>query len=162
MIHVRLVKRRVFEVIGRKTWISEQDSSLFTRFWERCRDEGTLDALMRLSAGKAGPQTGGVLLGVSLVERDPSNRSFEFMIGIERPEEVDAPDLVRHTVPAGLWAVFACRGPIPEALVLSEVYAFQDWLPASGYAHASASEMEVYPPGDEDYCEFWLPIQAKA
>ena len=84
------------------------------------------------------------------------------MIGIERPEEADAPELTRHTVLAALWAVFACRGPMPEALVRSEMYAFHDWLPASGYAHAHAPEMEVYPPGGEDYCEFWVPIKAKA
>ena len=43
----------------------------------------------------------------------------------------------------------------------SEIYAFTQWLPASGYAHANAPEMEVYLPGvsgAEYVCEFWLPV----
>ena len=47
----------------------------------------------------------------------------------------------------------------------AEIYAFTQWLPASGFSHALAPEMEVYLPtrenGDEGGCEFWLPIVRK-
>jgi len=39
---------------------------------------------------------------------------------------------------------------------------FTQWLPASGFVHAPAPEMEVYLEGShaEDYvCEIWLPAQ---
>jgi AraC family transcriptional regulator len=35
-----------------------------------------------------------------------------------------------------------------------------EWLPNSGYEHALAPEMEVYPSQGEEYCEFWLPIRS--
>jgi AraC family transcriptional regulator len=41
--------------------------------------------------------------------------------------------------------------------------AFMHWLPTSGFRHASAPELEVYPPDDAAggvLVEFWLPIVA--
>lgn len=42
---------------------------------------------------------------------------------------------------------------------------FQEWLPATGYEHAEAPELEVYPGGDtraDDYrCEVWIPVVKK-
>jgi AraC family transcriptional regulator len=88
------------------------------------------------------------------------------MIAIEKPEKHPA-GLETYLVPAARWAVFECIGKVPEAIVESEIYAFTKWLPASGYDHARAPEMEVYFPGndgssEESYCEFWLPITEKS
>jgi AraC family transcriptional regulator len=159
----RIVERPAFRVAGKKTWISGQDNALFGRFWAQCKTDGLFDTFARLTGFQAGPQTGGATLGISRVEQDPSNRAFFFMIAVELPEARDAGDLECYTVPASRWAVFECRGPIPAALVESEIYAFTQWLPSSGCIHALAPEMEVYPPqgnanDGEDYCEFWLPI----
>lgn len=162
MIDVRLVECAAFAVLGRKTWISGQDTQQFGRFWEKCRADGLLQHLEQLGGLQPGPHTRGVTLGVSCVAADPANRAFDYLIGIEETPQTPPNALERCAVPAGLWAVFACRGKMPEALVTSEIYAFSQWLPASGYQHAAAPEMEVYPPqtpGSEPYCEFWLPIQ---
>jgi AraC family transcriptional regulator len=163
MIDVRLVERPAFEVVGRKTWIGGQDNAEFGRFWAQCRADGLLAALAELRGSQPGPQTDGMFLGVSQVERDPSDRAFYFMIAVEAPADSSDADLERHTVPAARWAVFRTQGAIPDALVEAEMYAFGEWLPASGYAHAPAPEMEVYPPegeGEAGLVEFWLPIQS--
>ena len=85
------------------------------------------------------------------------------MIAIEVPEgwngEWQAGALEHYEVPESEWAVFACRGKLPEALVAAEVYAFTEWLPNSSYRHALAPELEVYPAqAHANSCEFWLPI----
>ncbi len=161
----RLVERPAFEVAGKKTWISGQDNALFGRFWEQCRAEGLIKLLNQLSGFKAGPQTGGVMLGISRVERDPMNRAFDYMIAIERPEAGVTAGLEAYRVPASQWAVFECQGKMPEALMEAEIYAFTKWLPTSGFTHALAPEVEVYLPTreneNEDRCEFWLPIVQK-
>ncbi len=165
MIEVRLVERPAFAILGRKTWISGQDTQQFGRFWEKCRAEGLFERLEQINRLQPGPQTQGVTLGVSCVAADPTQRAFDYLIGVEETALTPANDLERCPVPASLWAVFACRGKVPEALVASEIYAFSQWLPASGYRHAAAPEMEVYPPqapGSEAYCEFWLPITQAA
>ncbi len=157
MIKHRIVRLPSFEVVGPKTWISGQDSEPFGRFWAQCRQDGSLDALRQITGLQPGKHTQGFMLGISRVERDPSNRSFYYMIAVERPESSVVPnDLEVYRVPEAQWAAFECRGQIPESIVQTEMYAFMQWLPSSGYEHALAPEMEVYLAGDA--CEFWLPI----
>ena len=165
MVNYRLVERPAFEILGKKTWIAGQDNALFGQFWAKCQAEGLFQVFEALSGMQPGTQTHGVTLGVSCVEQDPTNRAFYYYIAIEKPPS-DAPaDLESRLVPASLWAVFEARGPIPDALVEAEMFAFSQWLPQSGYVHAAAPEMEAYPPTDNDqapYCEFWLPIMRPA
>ncbi len=164
MTQYHLIKRLAFEVLGKKTWITGQDNALFSRFWEECRESGLFQQFKTLSAFRPGLQTGGTTLGISRVESDPACREFFYMIAIEKPQDAPESDLEVYQVPAATWAVFECRGTIPDALVESEIYAFTQWLPDSGYIHAMAPEMEVYPPekdGPEAYCEFWLPVAKK-
>jgi AraC family transcriptional regulator len=166
MIKYRLINRPACEIIGRKTWISGPDNEQFGRFWDQCRAEGLFAVLEKVSNWQPGPQTGGITLGVSRVEQDPSKRDFYYMISVEKPPEAQLPDLETYQVPASMWAVFECRGRLPDAIVESEMYAFMEWLPSSEYVHAHAPEMEVYfagPDGtsEECYTEFWLPVALK-
>ena len=161
MTAYRLIELPAFEVLGKKTWISGQDNALFGQFWEQCRSEGIFQQFEVLGGLRPGPNTGGVTLGISFVEKNPALRAFYYMIALEKTPDMAESDLEVYRVPAGLWAVFECRGKIPDGLVEAEIFAFTQWLPASGYVHAPAPEMEVYPPGNggtETYCEFWLPI----
>ena len=161
MANIRIVECPAFHVVGRKTWISGQDNELFGRFWETCRQEGLFDLFEQITHLQPGQQTGGTTMGISRVENDPSLRSFDYMIAVETSHDNNTGDLEAYLVPASLWAVFECRGKVPDSIVTSEIYAFSEWLPASGYRHANAPEMEVYLPGEsgDDYlCEFWLPI----
>jgi AraC family transcriptional regulator len=160
IVPYRLVDRPAFGVAGRSTWIDGPDNEQFGRFWLDCGADGTFDRFHAVSGLAPGPQTQGHVLGISRVEADPSNRSFGFMVAVEVPEGVDTGDLELYTVPAARWAIFEAHGSVPEALVTAEIYAFSEWLPASGYVHALAPEMEVYPPSPdaEPYCEFWLPL----
>jgi len=161
MVTPRIVERPAFRVAGRKAWISGPDNAIFGRFWVQCRAEGLFETFARLTGMRPGAQTGGTVLGVSRVEQDPAKRDFYYMIAVET--EAEAEGLESYLVPAARWAVFSSRGLMPEALVQAEMHAFMEWLPASGYRHALAPEMEVYPPeeagpGGEVSCEFWLPI----
>jgi len=164
MVNFRLIERPAFGVIGKKTWIGGQDNELFGRFWQECQSNGLLAALAQLRSGQSGPQTGGLTLGISRVEQDPAKREFFYMIAIEKPAS-GLPGLLEgmetYLVPATNWAVFECRGKVPESIVQAEMFAFMDWLPNSGYEHALAPEMEVYPNQGDEYCEFWLPIRPK-
>jgi AraC family transcriptional regulator len=164
MTDYRIVERPAFEVIGKKTWISGQDNDLFGRFWEQCKADGLFEIFERIGGLQPGLQTRGVTLGVSCVEKDPTNRAFYYLIGMEKPKGCTTMELESYQVLASQWAVFECRGKVPDSIVKAEIYAFTEWLPASGFVHANAPEMEVYPPesdggSDDNYCEFWLPIK---
>jgi AraC family transcriptional regulator len=162
MVPYRIVERPAFRIAGKQTYISGPENSQFGQFWELCREGKLFDHFRELSNLSPGPQTGGVMLGVSRVEQDPARRDFDYMIAIELSETLDATDprlegLEIATVPAATWAIFDAHGPLPDAIVTAEMYAFGEWLPGSGYIHARAPEMEVYLPGDA-LCEFWLPV----
>ena len=162
MVHFRILKRPAFEVIGKKTWIGGQDNDLFGRFWQESHRNGLVITLQQLNANQPGPQTDGMALGISRVEQDPSKREFYYMIAVEKPENCPSLDEMETCrVPATQWAVFECHGKIPESIVQAEMFAFMEWLPTSGYEHALAPEMEVYPGTNEEYCEFWLPVRPK-
>ncbi|MBN1877822.1 MAG: GyrI-like domain-containing protein [Anaerolineae bacterium] len=163
MVNYRIIERPAFDVIGKKGWIAEQDD--FERFWEQCRADGLLAIFEALNGWQRGAQTNGTTLGISRVEKDPTNRDFYYMIAIEAPPDCSNADLEHYQVPASQWAVFECHGKVPQSIVQAEMFAFMEWLPTSGYVHAFAPEMEVYYPGessDDYYCEFWLPIIRKA
>ncbi len=162
----RIIERPAFTVVGKKTWISGQDNDLFGRFWEQCQAEGLFEMFGQINDFQPGPQTRAATLGISCVEKDPMNREFYYLIAIEKPEDYTDTELEIYQVPASQWAVFECRGKVPESIVQAEIFAFTEWLPASEYIHANAPEMEVYPPesdgqSDDNYCEFWLPIKKK-
>jgi AraC family transcriptional regulator len=166
MIKCRIIEKPAFEVVGKKTWISGQDNNLFGQFWVQCQNEKLFELFEQLSDNQSGIQTKSSVLGISCVEKDPTDRAFHYMIAIEKPEK-RSEELEIYYVPASRWAIFACVGKIPEAITKSEIYAFTEWLPSSEYEHAKAPEMEVYFPendgsSDESYCEFWLPISQKS
>lgn len=166
MIKCRIIEKPAFEVIGKKTWISGQDNNLFGQFWVQCQKARWFELFEQLSDNQPGLQTKSSVLGISCVEKDPTDRAFHYMIAIEKPEKCSE-ELETYHIPTSRWAVFACVGKIPEAIVKSEIHAFTEWLPSSEYEHAKAPEMEVYFPGndgssDDSYCEFWLPITQKS
>ncbi len=165
MTNVRIIERPAFGILGKKVWITGPDNEQFGNFWQKCRSEGLFDLFdqIKQQAGRVtGLQTDAAVLGVSRVESDPANRSFFYMVAIEAPRELATGDLEYFRVPASKWAVFECKGKVPESIASAEIFAFTEWLPASRFTHALAPEMEVYLANpDAETCEFWLPVMDK-
>ena len=72
-------------------------------------------------------------------------------------------------IPEYTWAVFPCRGAMPQALQSVNTQVFNEWLPASKYEIASGFNIEFYTDetkyalGSQDpeyYSEIWVPIKA--
>lgn len=155
MVNVRIESKAEFKVTGKKTWISKVED--FYDFWRKCHGDDTISALKSLVGHKAGTITQSLVFGVSRVENDPSYRDFYFYIVTEY-EGNDNRDFETFTIPASQWAIFESKGDVLSALYEAEMYAFKEWLPSSGYIHAMAPELEVYPARDSQIVEFWLPI----
>lgn len=155
---VRIERKPSFGVIGKSVWISGQDNEQFGAFWSEAHKSGLVSRLKALSNG--GRATNADIFGVSCVERDPDNRAFYFLIAAEGEltEELRKEGLEGRVIPECEWAIFGNRGELPMSLVNAEMYAFCEWLPKSGYRHALAPELEVYPRDDGGAVEFWLPI----
>ena len=94
-----------------------------------------------------------------------SENGFSYWIaGLYQGGEVPE-GLELYSFPAGEWAVFKARGPIPESLQALNTAVWQEWFPGEGRrSHADGcATLEVYSAGDPrspDYeCGIWVPIQ---
>lgn len=110
--------------------------------------------------------------GICIDDESPARDSFEYMIAdIYRGQEV--PDgLVLREIPAFTWAIFPCRGAMPEAIqgVTNRIYT--EWLPtvfdfeiAAGICVEMYDDPRKYSKGNEDgnyYSEVWVPIRRKS
>ena len=152
MVKVRIENKPEFEVIGVKTWISKVED--FHNFWNKCHEDDTISTIKSLGNHNV---TGSLIFGVSRVENDPNNRDFFFYIATEYAGDGNK-DFEIFAIPASQWAIFESKGDVSNALFEAEMYAFKEWLPSSGYIHAKAPELEVYPVRDSQIVEFWLPI----
>ena len=159
MVEVRIEKKPSFIVSGKKIWISGQDNSLFAKFWEDCNSDGTVERLKQLSEKADKNVTKSLIFGVSRVEKDPSNRAFDFYICSECENNDEFESFV---IPECEWAIFRNTGDnVGAALIEAEMYCHMDWLNKSEYKHAFAPEIEVYPYNDNSSVEYWLPIVRK-
>jgi len=128
--------------------------------WEEFDRTKHGEELDKITQGKPGPVTGAVYLSACVVGEKVDE--YTYTIGVENPG-VEAPaGFEVIPVPASTWAVFEVVGPFPETINKMQDRVFMEWFPSTGYEHAGAPELEVYPPGDrgsKNYrCQYWMPI----
>ena len=113
-----------------------------------------------LRQGEARP-----VMGVYGVCLDSDQRSFDYMIADDYVPWSDVPaGCVTHTIPAATWAVFPCRGALPDALQSVNTRIWKEWVPGNGeWCMAGNFNIEVYTPPTEkpedNYCEIWVPVK---
>ena len=89
------------------------------------------------------------------------------LIHIYTPVREVPEGFITKTIPAFTWAVFSCRGAMPEALQDVNTKIFSEWLPAlkeyefaAGYCIEYYEDPQKFPKGTMDenyYCEIWIP-----
>ncbi len=91
--------------------------------------------------------------------------SIEYMIADYCNEDRELVEgLVVKELPAGTWAVFPCRGPMPTALQEVNTKIWNEWLPSQEeYEMAADYSIEFYDEmsGDPEECysEIWVPVR---
>jgi AraC family transcriptional regulator len=158
-MNFKIEEKAGMRFVGKKEAVSCVGGQNFERIpqiWQEVFQEGSFDKIMALSNGNP---TG--VLGICAKFRD---KEFDYFIASSSDSEVPE-GMDELVIPASLWVVFQCVGPMPKAIqdVWKRVYT--EWFPNSGYEHAGGAEIEWYSDGDgdaEDYVsEIWLPIIKK-
>ncbi len=92
---------------------------------------------------------------------DTDGETFDYLIADDYiPCETIPEGCVTKTLPAGTWAVFPCRGKLPEALQDVNTRIWNEWLPScKQYKLAGNYNVELYTPGPGDYSEIWVPVE---
>ncbi len=160
MLDYKIVEQAGFYAIGKAITVStKEDENLdhIPRFWDECSRDGTLEKLCADFHREE-------MLGVC-TDFDHQSGRFTYMIAVRGGEAYVGQDYLVRQIPANTWAVFTSTGPMPDAIQAVWRHIFQEWLPSSGYEHADAPDLEVYPPGDPNSvnyrCEVWIPIIKK-
>lgn len=111
------------------------------------------------------------MYGVNIDESMKGNE-FEYLIADNYNPANPIPEgCVTRIIPKHTWAVFACKGPMPDAMTDANKKIFSEWLPnsknyeiAAGYNIEMYEDDSKYPKGTQDesyYSELWIPVRKK-
>jgi len=155
-MNYKIVDKESFTVVGKQrriTMVNGENFKQVPEFWDDCMKDGSYQWIKS--------NTGN--LGVLGICKDFGENEFNYMIGVEEIKDTLPRGYISATIPAATWAVFESVGALPEAIQDLNRRIFTEWMPSTGYQHACAPELEVYPEGDihsSDYkCEIWIPIK---
>lgn len=154
----KIEQKSSLRLIGKSTKISCKDGLHYTKipeFWNECQRNGTFSRLISMDTGV----TNG-LFGLFGYYDDHSN---EIDYSIMVISETDLPKgFDEIIIPKTAWAVFDCRGPVPQAIQNGWKYLNEEWLIKYPFKHAPCPELEWYSAGntyDENYLsQIWIPI----
>ena len=155
----KIVKKEKFTVVGKsKNFGYENAKEEIPQFWQQFYTEGN------------GKYVCG-MFGINIDEK-MGRDTFEYLIADMYNPVMDVPEgFVTKTIPAFTWAVFPCKGAMPEALQDVNKRIFAEWLPAlkdyefaAGYCVEMYEDPSKYQKGTRDenyYSEIWIPVKKK-
>ncbi len=155
----RLEEKAEMRFVGKKEIVSNANGQNFARIpqiWEEVNKDGTCDRVQALS----NQQPAGVF-GICA-----NFREAEFDYYVASASDQPVPDgMDELLVPASLWVIFECIGPMPDAIQEVWKRIYSEWFPTSGYEHAGTAELEWYSDGDTDAADYlsevWIPVVKK-
>jgi len=156
----RIVQKESFKVIGKALIVSTKEGENLRKipeFWNECNSDGTCEKIGSIDNRQN-------MLGICM-DFEHDKEQFSYMIAIEDVNNLKDTGFETREIHAATWAVFTSVGPMPHAIQKVWQRIFQEWLPATGFEHEDAPELEVYLPGDPSAqyykCEVWIPIVKK-
>lgn len=151
MLEYRIVEKPQFTIVGLERKFNPETSyQEIPKFWEE------------VFSGGDSPLMG--IYGICLDE-DTEDGYFTYLIADNYIPWQEVPEgMSVKVIPASLWAVFPCRGPLPQTLQMVNTKMWSEWLPnCTEYRLARNMNIEVYgPPAEkpeDTYSEIWLPLE---
>lgn len=149
MLEYRIVEKEPFTVMGvLRRFNTETSYAEIPKFWAEH---------MQTELGKA-------VMGMFGICLDETDGDFDYLIADNYLPWNDVPEgCVTRAIPAATWAVFPCRGALPQALQDVNTRIWSEWLPSSrSWSLAHSMSVEMYGPPTENpedyYCEIWIPV----
>jgi AraC family transcriptional regulator len=159
LMDYRIMRKEAFTVLANaKEFRYEGAEKIVPQFWQE-----------HFKSGKGAYVKG--TYGIN-IDEEMGQEKFEYLIADPYDEQKDIPEgFVTREIPAFNWAVFPCRGAMPNALQDVESKIFTEWLPAmkdyefaAGYCVEYYEDPSKYEKGTQDenyYSEIWIPVKKK-
>lgn len=166
LMDYRIEKRDALKVVCKKKQVNKPQGDTATAdisaFWGACSTDGTMEKLCKYASFD---KLHGIL-GICF-SGEMADSGFPYGIGAEwngTPVTDAGFDLVE--IPAYTYAVFQCRGKMPDAFRDTYKKICTEFFPQSNtYEYGSGIELEVYPSADvqnPNYtCEIWIAVNEK-
>lgn len=106
------------------------------------------------------------------IDETMGGNEFEYLIADNYNPVMEVPEgFITRVIPKHTWAVFACKGAMPQSMQEVNRKIFSEWLPnCKDYEIAEGCCIEMYddpagyPKGTQDekyYSEIWIPVKRK-
>lgn len=162
----RIEKRDAFKIVCKKQQVNKPQGDTATAdisaFWSKCSADGTVENLCKYADFSAFHG----ILGICF-SGEMANSGFPYGIGAEyNGNEITDSGFEVTDIPAHTYAVFKCKGKMPEAFKNTYKRICTEFFPQnSEYKYGNGIELEVYPSADvqnPDYtCEIWIAVERK-
>lgn len=161
----RIETKDTLKVICKKKQVSKPQGDTavadISAFWNECIENGTMENLCKCAKFE---NLNGIL-GICF-SGEMADYEFPYGIGAEyngSPIEDESFDIIE--IPAYTYAVFTCKGEMPNAFEKTYQQICTEFFPQSNYEYGNGVELEVYPSDDTqnpDYtCEIWIAVNEK-
>lgn len=161
----RIEKKGPLRIICKRKQVNKPQGDTATAdisaFWRECSENGTIAQICRCARFDDLQGILGICFSGEMVDS-----SFPYAIGAEYNGltfENDALEIVE--IPANTYAVFDCRGKMPDAFRETYRRICTEFFPQSNYEYGNGVELEVYPSADvsnPDYtCQIWIAVIPK-
>ena len=159
----KIIEKDSFEIIEKvetQPIENEINAKSIPDFWTRSHNDGTVKSLLENTIDKT------FIFGVCYGNNSDNAKSFEYSIGAVCDGKTIVPKGFRKsTIPARTWAIFECKGAMPNAMQDMWHKITSEFFPTSGYQPTYEMDIEAYSEGDmndENYrSEIWIPVVKK-
>ncbi len=167
MMDYKIEKVDAFKIVCKRQSVRKPASATaaadISAFWKECAENGSIQKI--ISYFPKEPKFKG-LLGICF-SAELEGSQFPYGIGVEydgRP--LEDKDLEVVEIPAHTYAVFTCKGKMPDAFTETYKKIVSEFFPQNEkYEYGQGIELEVYPSDDvqnSNYtCEIWISVNEK-
>ncbi len=159
----KIIEKEAFDIIEKVEAHTVEDSvnaKSIPDFWTRSHNDGTVKKLLDTTTDRT------YIFGVCYGNLPENAKTFDYSIAAKCNENTVVPEGFRkNTIPARTWAIFECKGAMPNAMQDMWHKIVSEFFPTAGYQPTYEMDIEAYTEGDmssPDYCsEIWVPVIRK-
>ncbi len=159
----KVIEKEAFDIIEKveaHTIEDSENAKSIPGFWTRSHNDGTVKKLLDTTTDRT------YIFGVCYGNLPKNAKTFDYSIAAKCNKNTVAPKGFRkNTIPARTWAVFECKGAMPNAMQDMWHKIVSEFFPASSYQPTYEMDIEAYTEGNMDSpdyrSEIWVPVIKK-